>query len=88
MTLDLTGILCSVMMLSPSVREGALAFLFAKTNTSYLPSQATPNTADSPMSDLLLPQSCRVSTGKLTTWWAVQVPLLREGNMEKAKRDT
>lgn len=31
MTLDLNGILCSIMVLNPSVREGALVFLFART---------------------------------------------------------
>lgn len=41
MTLDLTGILCSIRVLNPSVREGALAFLFARTNTSYQPSKVT-----------------------------------------------
>lgn len=41
MTLDLTGILCSIRVLNPSVREGALAFLFARTNTSYQPAKVT-----------------------------------------------
>lgn len=41
MTLDLTATLCSVRVLNPSVREGVLAFLFARTNTSYLPAKVT-----------------------------------------------
>lgn len=80
MILDLIGILCSIMVLNPSVREGS-AFLFARTK-HILPSQATPNTA--PTADLLLPLCEHWETDNLG---AVQVPLLREGNMEKAKRD-
>lgn len=121
MTLDLIGILCSITVLNPSVREGALAFLFARTAkvtslpkwdarySSFVFSQAftsaghhilyvplpfvshsfSSHTKHSRFSHvrLTLPQSCCVSTGKLITWWAVQVPLLREVKVEKAKRE-
>lgn len=121
MTLDLIGILCSITVLNPSVREGALAFLFARTAkvtslpkwdarySSFVFSQAftsaghhilyvpLPFVSHSFSSHnkhsrfshvrLTLPQSCCVSTGKLITWWAVQVPLLREVKVEKVKRE-
>lgn len=127
MTLDLIGILCSITVLNPSVREGALAFLFARTNTSYLPAKVTSFPKwDGRYSSFVFCQAftnaglhipyvplsfarhsfsshtkhSRFFHGRLTpttellcepweltTWWALQVPLLRERNVEKAKRD-
>lgn len=118
MTLDLTGILCSVTVLNPLIREGALAFLFARTNTSFLPAKVTSLPKwDARYSSFVFCQAftnaglhipyvplpfarhsfsshtkhSRFFHGRLTpttellcehweqtTWWALQVPLLRE----------